>query len=199
MMSDPLLAETVDRVLADVCTSDEVENAEQSGWSEATWKALAGAGFPWVGISESAGGSGGTLVDLAAVLRAVGRFAAPVPLAETAMLGGWCLAQAGLPIPDGPLAVAERPATVIDGRLRLDGVVAWARHAERIVVMLQDHVFSLRADQVDVSSWSSYRGAPISAARRGTGSWSTWPSATSSRAAAVPAILHFESGGRCPA
>lgn len=153
MSADPLLVETVERLLADVSTPDEVELAEQAGWSQATWSALAEAGFPWVGIDESAGGSGGTLHDLAAILRAVGRFAAPVPIAETAMVGGWALAAAALPLPSGPVTVVDRPAHVADGHLHLDGHAAWGRHAERIVVVTDlDHaVFSVGPDHVQIS------------------------------------------------
>ena len=67
------------------------------------------------------------------------------------MLGGWCLAAAGLPLPGGPVTVVERPAAVVDGRLRVDDVVAWARHAERIVAIAPSgdaHLaVSLRPDQ----------------------------------------------------
>lgn len=161
-MTDRLLAETVERLLSDVCTAEEVERAEHAGWSEATWKALADAGFPWVGLDESGGGSGGTLYDLAAILRAVGRFAAAVPIAETALLGGWCLAQAGLPLPAGPITVIERPAVVVDGRVRVDDVVAWARQAERIVAIAPGvdapQAFSLQSDQISVTPGANLAG-----------------------------------------
>ena len=161
--ADPLVVETVERLLAAVCTHEEIERAEQTGWSATAWAALADAGFPWVGIDEARGGSGGTLFDLAAVLSAVGRFAAPVPVAETAMLGGWCLALAGLPLPAGPVAVVETAPTIVDDRLRLDVVVAWARHAERIVVMSEPgsgrtDVLSLRPDQVTVTAGANLAG-----------------------------------------
>ncbi|MGE3836180.1 MAG: acyl-CoA dehydrogenase family protein [Acidimicrobiia bacterium] len=160
---DPLLAETVERLLGDVCPPDEVERAETSGWSAATWSALAEQGFAWVGIDEAAGGSGGSLYDLAAILRAVGRFAAPVPIAETAMLGGWCLSESGLELPGGPVTVVDAPGAVTTsgGRLRIDGVVAWARHADRIVATaITDrlHAFSLRADQVAVTPGANLAG-----------------------------------------
>ena len=82
-------------------TQDEVEHAEADGWSKLTWDALADAGFPWVGIAEANGGSGGSLYDLAAIVRAVGAHAAPVPIAETAMLGGWLPGRGGLDVARG--------------------------------------------------------------------------------------------------
>jgi 3-oxocholest-4-en-26-oyl-CoA dehydrogenase alpha subunit len=177
--ADPLVVETAARLLAETCTPEEISRAETAGWSAATWIALSEAGFTTVGIDEAAGGSGGTLHDLAAILHAVGRYAAPVPVAETAMIGGWALAQAGLPLPDGPVAVAVRAIPVIDGRLRLDETVSWARQAERIVAIVEVqpstalpeqerispmvegrdgyglHVISLRPDQVTITPGSN--------------------------------------------
>jgi acyl-CoA dehydrogenase len=161
-VADPLLVETVDRLLADVCPSEEVEHAEATGWSQTAWDALAEAGFPWVGIAEAAGGSGGTLFDIAAIVQAVGRHAAPVPLAETGMLGGYCLTAAGLALPTGPLTVVESPAVVANsdggGRVVLDGAAAWGRQAERIVAADHERVYSLRRDQVDVTPGANIAG-----------------------------------------
>ena len=156
--ADPLLVETVERLLASVSTFDAVEHAEASGWSTTVWQALAEAGFPWVGIDDDKGGSGGTLADLAAILRAVGRFAAPVPVAETGMVGGWLLAEAGLALPSGPLSVVEPHAHLHDGRLQVDGIGAWARHAERIVVAAGPAVCSLRPDQVQLHPGANLAG-----------------------------------------
>ena len=156
--ADPLLVETVERLLADVSTFEEVEHAEGSGWSTATWIALAEAGFLWVGVAEGAGGSGGTLFDHAAILSAVGRFAASVPVAETGMIGGWLLGEAGIKIPSGPLSVVEARGRLHEGRLQVDGIAAWARHADRIVVAAGSTVYSLRPDQVQLHAGANLAG-----------------------------------------
>ena len=163
MSADPLVTETVERLLGDVSTQEEIEHSETTGWSEPTWNALAEVGFPWVGIDDTKGGSGGTLYDLAAILTAVGRHAANVPLAETAMLGGWMLAEAGLTLPDGPVTLTgSTGAHAVDERLILDAPVAWARHADRIVSLLPInddgvHLISWRSDQVSIvcTTWLS--------------------------------------------
>ena len=165
-MSDAtaLLVQSIDRLLTDICTTEEIEHAETVGWSANIWSALADAGFAWVGIDESGGGSGGTVEDLAAILRAVGRFAAPVPIAETAMLGGWCLAEAELALPAGPVSLFDQSASVaiVDGRLRVDGVVAWGRHAERVVATstsgAEHRVYSLRPEQINVTPGANLAG-----------------------------------------
>lgn len=171
MTADRLLVETADRLLAAVSTGAETERAElDGGWSAPTWSALADVGFPWVGIDEARGGSGGTLVDLGAIVRATGAHAASVPLAETAMLGGWLLAEAGLLLPDGPVTIAP----TIGARLGPDGLelaapLAWGRHAERVVLVSttgddvpsRSHhglVVSLRPDQIAIVPGANLAG-----------------------------------------
>jgi acyl-CoA dehydrogenase len=160
--ADPLVVETATRLFTTVSTIEEVERAETDGWSAPTWAALAEAGFPWVGLPEDRGGSGGTLQDLAALLRCAGRFSASVPLAETALLAGWCLTSAGLELPSGPVTVSERPARLVDGSVQLDAVVAWARHAERIVTLVPVgdgfEVVSLRPEQVSITPGANLAG-----------------------------------------
>src|SRR5207302_4011850 len=99
------------------------------------WDALAYAGFPWISIPESSGGSGGSLADAMAVLRGVGRHAAPVPVAETAVLAGWLAAAAEFAIPAGPMSVVAdiRQLRVVGDRIEGTAAVAWGRRAERIL------------------------------------------------------------------
>lgn len=118
--------------------------ASEDGWAPDLWQTLEAAGLPLVGVPEAQGGAGGGWPEIAAVARAAGRYPAPVPLAETAALAGWLLAEAGLPIPAGPLAVAptrpnDRLKIVADGDgwlLRGEaGRVPWASQATAIVVL----------------------------------------------------------------
>lgn len=140
-----MLVESVTRLLKDHVDRKLLDSARQHGWSPELWRALDEAEFPRVSIPEDAGGAGGTLSDLAAVLRVAGRFAAPVPLAETAMLAGWMLAASGLPVPRGALAAGppHREALTArhDGsRWKLDGTLArvpWARCASRLILLAQ--------------------------------------------------------------
>lgn len=136
-MTDALLLETAERVLADTCTHEAIQAAERDGWAPGVWDAVAAVGLPWIALVE-----GGSLGDALAVLRAAGRRAAPVPLAETGLLAGWLLAGAGL-------EVGEAPLTVVPGRPedrlslagdRLSGVahaVPWARSVERVVALVE--------------------------------------------------------------
>jgi acyl-CoA dehydrogenase len=105
------------------------------------------------------------MYDLAALLRAGGRFAAPIPVAETAMLGGWLLAEAGLALPRGPVTVVEPGDTVGTGgagQLGIAGTVAWSRQAVRIVGITtragDTVVFSLRPDQATITPGANLAG-----------------------------------------
>jgi len=74
------------------------------------------------------------------VLRVAGRFAAPVPLAET-LLAGWLLAQGGIAAPQGPMTAApiheDGNITLgADGKLRGRARhIPFARNARHIAVL----------------------------------------------------------------
>ncbi|MFI7154386.1 acyl-CoA dehydrogenase family protein [Nonomuraea sp. NPDC050022] len=111
------------------------------GFDRAVWKDLSEGGFHLVGVPEEAGGSGGTLGDLAVVADLAAFHAARVPVVETAFLAGWLLAGARLSMPEG-LVVASLDAARgrrRDGALRLSGRlrVPWARHADHVVTTVR--------------------------------------------------------------
>ncbi len=140
-----MLLDTLERVLADHCTAGRVQAADQGGFDATLWQVLEELGYPLAGVSENAGGIGLPLPDLCALLRVCGRHCAPVPLAESAMLGAWLLDGAGQALPGGVLAVTsadpnQLKLTPQDGGLRLQGTasrVAAARHASAIVLLLE--------------------------------------------------------------
>jgi acyl-CoA dehydrogenase len=106
------------------------------------WRALSEAELTRVGIDPAYGGSGGGRAEAAELVRITGYTAAPVPLAETGFIAGPALVAAGLPLPDGPLAVASLPGELTavrrGSRWRLTGItraVAWARVAEAVVAL----------------------------------------------------------------
>jgi len=63
----------------------QVRAAEPSGYDEHLWTAIAAAGIPLMAVGESCGGGGGTLEDLAVVVREAGRTLAPAPVVESAV------------------------------------------------------------------------------------------------------------------
>ena len=148
MSETALLEQVTAEILRDDAARREpasgASSAPDDAWAPALWRTLEAAGLPLVGVPEARGGAGGGWPEIAAVLRSLGRFPAPVPLAETAALAGWLLAEAGLPVPSGPLTVAPtRFGESIDLELttygwRLHGQAArvpWASQAGMIVVL----------------------------------------------------------------
>lgn len=135
-----LVFEAVGAVLRDRCDAGAVDAAERTGWAGDVWAALADGGFPWVAVPEAAGGVGGTVAEACAALEQVGRYAAPVPLAETGLLAGRLLAASGLAVPAGPATTAPGAVTLrpAGGGWTATGTVArvpWAREAARIVLL----------------------------------------------------------------
>lgn len=142
-----ILADSVGRLLADLVTPELLQAAEEDGgWPAGLWDALDANGLTRALLPEHCGGAGGSWGDVQVVLRAAGRFAAPVPLGET-ILAGWLLTQAGLDVPDGPLTIApvvpgDALATLhtSDGA-RISGTavgVPWGRDAGHVVVFTTD-------------------------------------------------------------
>jgi acyl-CoA dehydrogenase len=141
--TENIVAQTAERIFADLADAQTINRDKKGTWKAPLWKALAEAGLPLSWVAEEHGGSGATLADGFAVLGAAGRFALPVPLAET-MLAGWLLSQANMASPDGEMTVAptgpkDRFIVNADGTLsgRARGV-PFARDAKHIAVLAHD-------------------------------------------------------------
>ena len=171
---DQLLIDSAQRLFTDTCSFDAVQAAEDAGWAPEIWQAVSEAGFAWIGVSAEAGGSGGSLADACEVLRVAGANAAPIPLAETGILGGWLLAESALTIPDGPVTVVPgfmddtlSAADNGDGSASLSGVahrIPWVRHADRVAMLLdvggRSTVVSAPTTDLNVTSATNVAGEP---------------------------------------
>ncbi len=157
-----MLYDTAGRLFADASTADLINAAENGEWPEALWAKLEELGLLDVLEEEAADGGGGSWADVAALLRRVGEYSVPLPVAET-ILARWLAKQAGLSLPAGPasLALIEHPAALhAEGAgWRLDAPlagVAWGRIAKSVVVAFEiDGV--LRAGLLPVASASEGR------------------------------------------
>jgi acyl-CoA dehydrogenase len=140
--SDHIVAETAEKILADLADPQEVNSAKDDSWKQKLWAALEenGLTLPWV--AENHGGSGASLAEGFEVLTAAGRFALAVPLAET-MLAGWLLSQGDIASPAGAMSVA--PTHPMDKiTVNADGTlsgrarnVPFAREAQHFAVLAQ--------------------------------------------------------------
>ena len=157
LSGESLLGETADRLLTARCDPETVRQAEAIGWDDTLWGEVAGAGFPWIGLSGD--GSGGTLLDTAEILHRCGRYGVPLPVAETGMIGGWMLQRAGVGLPDGPVTVpVPHPDDEVELSRRDGGWhigarfhrVPWASNAARIVFAVSNGTGAEHIVSVDV-------------------------------------------------
>jgi acyl-CoA dehydrogenase len=138
--SENIVAETAERIFADLADAQTVNNSKDGSWQAPLWRALTEAGLPLSWVPEDCAGSGASMAEGFGVLSSAGRFAVSVPLAET-MLAGWLLAQAGIASPTDAMTVApasprDRITVNADGTLsgRARGV-PFAREAKHIAVL----------------------------------------------------------------
>jgi len=140
VMPDSLLLDTTTRIFEDLCDPRTVNAARDGQWKETLWEAIEQSGLTLAWVPEEHGGAGAGLGDGFEVLAVSGRFAVPVPLAET-LLAGWLLAQAGLSCPSGPMTVAPsrlRDTVTVRGDGTLGGKAAaipFAAAADTLVVL----------------------------------------------------------------
>ena len=139
-MSDNIIVDTATRIFTDLCEPQTINAAEEGHWPEELWNALEGSGLTLTWVPDNLGGAGADMMDGFSVLRVAGRFAAPVPLAET-LMAGWLLSQGGIAAPAGPMTVAPVHE---DGNIRIgaDGKlegrarhIPFARKAGHIAVL----------------------------------------------------------------
>jgi acyl-CoA dehydrogenase len=167
--SDNIILDTATRIFRDLCEPATINNAEAGAWPKPLWDALEESGLPLAWVGEELGGAGAAMADGFAVLRAAGRFAVPVPLAET-LMAGWLLARAGIEVPQGPMTLAPvhpdgHIALGADGRLAGRARhVPFARNAAHIAVLAdrggEPVVALVAAESLAISQDKSLAGEP---------------------------------------
>jgi acyl-CoA dehydrogenase len=168
-----MLLESMGRLFEDHCTKAVADAAEAGTFPDALWRAVSETGVPLAALPEHAGGADAEWLDLYAALRVAGRFAAPIPLAET-MLAAWVASSAGLEISEQPMTVGpvradDRLTLERDGNgWRLSGRASrlpWATSAGRIVLLADgpDGEMAVSLDGVagvDVATGRNMAGEP---------------------------------------
>lgn len=104
-MSDMLITETADRLMAEVAPAAVVRGLKDRTSAAAVWASLAQSGFLDALVPEDRGGAGLTAMDTLPVLLAAGRHALPLPLGAT-MAARAMIAASGAAVPDGIIAIA---------------------------------------------------------------------------------------------
>jgi acyl-CoA dehydrogenase len=167
-MTDTLVHDAATRLLGDLATPALVNAAEAGTWPDSLWHAVEEAGFLDALIADGAPGSLAGLADAAVILRAAGRHAVPLPIAET-MLARFALHAAGLPVGVGPLAILPvEPDDTLDirrsgagwhlsGRARQ---VPWARQARQLVAVAGNVLAVVGPDGIDARPGTNLAGEP---------------------------------------
>jgi alkylation response protein AidB-like acyl-CoA dehydrogenase len=137
--------DAADRILREQCGKELVDAAEAGEWPAELWTMLEDAGLPRACAPGRIGGAELPLGEGLSLLRLVGQYAVPVPLAET-MIATLLLGEAGAEsVPDGPLALAlagsglavrkDGEDRLLTGRLQR---IAFAPRATRILLVLPE-------------------------------------------------------------
>jgi acyl-CoA dehydrogenase len=135
-----LVADAVRQIVDSVASPEVLRSAQRAGMDNALWAALAEAGMTRVGIDSSAGGSGGSLEEAAAVVDTLARMACRVPAAEHLMVGCWALTVSGISMPEEQVPISVAAAETGAVRLfrgKLTGKalrVPWASGGALLVV-----------------------------------------------------------------
>lgn len=98
------LLEPFSRMLEGCAAPAAVRAVEAGGSPQAMWSEIEASGFLDVLVAENHGGAGLSLREAVCIWQALGRYAVPLPVAET-MIARALLAEAGCAIPSGPVAL----------------------------------------------------------------------------------------------
>lgn len=113
---------------------DSVVAAHDCADDEALWRTLTEVGLADLTGSEARGGSGASWPEAAALARALARHGCALGVAESDLVAGWLLEQAG-----APAQQALRTARILDDATDIEVVLARpARPVERVAVVRRD-------------------------------------------------------------
>ena len=171
-MQDSLIEDSAAKLFSTQVDKDRRLRAEQGAWDADLWQQVAGSGFHLLLATEAAGGFGEGWTAAYPLLRGLGYWQVPLPLAET-MVAAQLASLAGFDIPDGPLTLIEQGE---GNQLQLHGSgadstlsgtahgVPWARHAVAALVSLTDGRLALldlqNAPGVQVQPHANHAGLP---------------------------------------
>ncbi|MEM7542149.1 MAG: acyl-CoA dehydrogenase family protein [Pseudomonadota bacterium] len=147
-----MLEESVNRLFSEQLDWDKLTAIEEQGWPAELWQQVEEQGTALVMASEAAGGLDGGWADAYPVLRAVGRHAVPLPVAES-MVAHWLAKDAGIDLPAGVLGIVTEGDQVLEGdSLRLTNArVPWGRQVDHLVSVISGQVVVASASALDVT------------------------------------------------
>ena len=153
---EAMIGESAARLFSQNVNRALLEQFEAGVWPQRLWQLAVDNGLTLALASEASGGIGASWREAYPILRGIGYWQVPLPLAET-MIAALLLSRAGLDIPEGPITLMEAGdgntitadedaagaavCTGIGGRLRVTGSaarVAWASQCRWALLSLAD-------------------------------------------------------------
>lgn len=110
-----MFAQALEAILRDHCTPARVRAVEDGSSSQELWDMIRDAGFLDLMAPEADGGGGLTLAQFYPVLLAIGRYAVPLPLAQS--MAARALVSDPAALPSSPLSLAPGSVVRQDGAL----------------------------------------------------------------------------------
>lgn len=158
-MADSILYDSAMRLFGDLVTPEVLGAAERGVWPDRLWRAVEDAGYLYVLAEGSAG-----MVEAAAILRAAGHHAAPIPLAEM-MLARWLVAACGVEAPAGVLTIGpvepEDRLAVAEGAVSGHaGYIPWGSQAAAIVLVAGDSLLVAERSTAVLTPGRNLAGEP---------------------------------------
>lgn len=133
---------TAERIFSQTVTRQSLDSAAEGDWLADLWQVISDNGLPLALVDEASGGFGLDIDHGLMIVRLAGRYAVPLPLAET-MAANHLLARCGLEPAEGPLSmIVSGPAAPLaltrkdDTTWHVEGQgahVPWPDHAESVV------------------------------------------------------------------
>lgn len=145
-----MLAEMIQRLFERSLGDDAQASAREGKWLPELWAEVEEMGLPLALLTEEQGGFGLSFEEAAEVLRLLGRHAVPSPVTET-MAANQLLANAGLPLAEGPAGLARADHLSLEGGMLKGRVerVAWGENLEVLALAVGDTLY-----RVPRSGWT---------------------------------------------
>jgi alkylation response protein AidB-like acyl-CoA dehydrogenase len=131
-----------DRLLSDVCPPSVARAVDAGDPIDRLWSEIEASGYLDALVPEPAGGAGLSMGDAAPLFMALGRHAAPAPVAET-MVARALLARAGIDRPAGPILLLDRQQAL---------PVPFARTASHALVEADDNIHLVSLNQAQLTA-----------------------------------------------
>ena len=153
---DDIMGSALDRMLADHLSEDSVRRARGGEWLDQAWLAVADLGLPLMLLDEQQGGFGLDPHDAIGLIRLLGTYVVPLPVAETA-IANRALARAGLPLADGPASFVPATRCLRASGGQLTGMaprVPWGADVTTLAIEVDDEGGTRRLLRLNRAEWT---------------------------------------------